>query len=195
MNFDYYKDIIRKKLDDYRYNHSLCVANEAKRLSALYNENQTNAYLAGLLHDITKNFTREEHLNIFNQFDIILTDVEKKSDKLWHSISGAAYVKNVLHIEDENIISAIRYHTTAKSGMSLFEKLIYLADFTSADRDYPDVDVMRSLVNKSLDAAMIYSLRYTIGDLTKKGRLIHPDTLGAYNETLIKTMENACEIR
>lgn len=195
MKFDYYKEIIREKLDDYRYYHSLCVADEAFRLAKLYSENTNDAYLAGLLHDITKNCSKDEHLHIFNEFDIILSNIEKASGKLWHSISGSLYVKNILKIDNDNIVSAIRYHTTGKSGMTLFEKLIYLADFTSADRDYPDVSVIRSLVDKSIDDAMLYSLKYTINDLISKGKTVHPDTLDAYNEIIIKITENECETR
>lgn len=195
MNFDSYKSIIRDLLDDYRYNHSLCVAEEAKRLAILYNEDVENAYLAGLLHDITKNFTIDEHLNIFSKFDIILSDVEKKSIPIWHGISASAYVKHILGINEEKIISSIRYHTTAKSNMSLFEKLIYLADYTSADRNYPDVDVMRRLVNESIEEAMLYSLKYTIKDLISKDRAVHPDTLNAYNEIILNKMENECGVK
>lgn len=195
MNFEKYKLIIREHLDDYRYNHSICVAEEAKRLALLYNEDYEKAYLAGLLHDITKNFTIDEHLNIFNKFDIILSDIEKVSVPVWHGISASAYVKHVLDINNEEIISAIRYHTTAKSNMSLFEKLIYLADYTSADRNYPDVDVMRKLVNESIEEAMLYSLKYTIKDLVSKNRAVHPDTLDAYNEIILNKMENECEIK
>ena len=195
MNFDSYKSIIRDFLDDYRYNHSLCVAEEAQRLAILYNEDVENAYLAGLLHDITKNFTIDEHLNIFSKFDIILSDVEKKSIPIWHGISASAYVKHILGINEEKIISAIRYHTTAKSNMSLFEKLIYLADYTSADRNYPDVDVMRRLVNESIEEAMLYSLKYTIKDLISKDRAVHPDTLNAYNEIILNKMENECGVK
>ena len=195
MNFDNYKSIIRDLLDDYRYNHSLCVADEAKRLAILYSEDADNAYLAVLLQDITKNFTIAEHLNIFSKFDIILSDVEKISVPIWHGISASAYVKHTLGINDEKIISAIRYHTTAKSNMSLFEKLIYLADYTSADRNYPDVGVMRSLVNESIEDAMLYSLKYTIKDLISKERAVHPDTLNAYNEIILNKMENEREVK
>ena len=187
MDFDFYKTIIRKNLDDYRYNHSLCVADEAKRLAIRYGADQDSAYLAGLLHDITKNFSDEEHLNIFCKFDIILSNVEMNSNKLWHSISGSAYVKNILKIDNQEIVSSIRYHTTAKSNMTLFEKLIYIADFTSSDRTYPDVDIMRNLADISLDEAMKYSLKYTINDLVSRNKTVHPDTLNAYNEIIIKT--------
>ncbi len=195
MNFEKYKAIIREKLDDYRFNHSLCVAQEAQRLAILYGEDPEDVYLAGLLHDITKNFSLDEHLNIFGKFGIILTDIEKSSIPVWHGISASIYVKNILNINNEKIISAIRYHTTGKSNMTLFEKLIYLADFTSADRNYPNVEVMRSLVNSNIEDAMLYSLKYTITDLVSKNRAIHPDTLNAYNEILINKTENDCEIK
>ena len=73
-----YKEILQKRLTPKRYNHSLCVADEAVRLAKKYGGDQEKAYLAGLLHDITKNATVEEHLHIFNKFDIMLNDIEKK---------------------------------------------------------------------------------------------------------------------
>ena len=107
---DKLKSIIREKLDDYRYNHSLCVADEARRLAAKYGSDVDKAYVAGLLHDITKNFSYEEHLKLIDDFGIILSDVEKNSTKLWHAITGSVYVEKILQIDDENIVSAIRYH-------------------------------------------------------------------------------------
>ena len=180
--YDYqnYKGIIREKLDDYRYNHSLSVAVEAARLAGKYGGDEDRAYLAGLLHDITKNFSREEHLQIVRDFDIILTDTEKNAPKLWHAITGSAYLKNILKINDDEIISAVRYHTTGKADMSLLELIIFIADFTSADRNYPDVDVMRALSYKSLYEAAVYALDYTIKDLEGMGATVHPDTLSAY---------------
>lgn len=182
MTVEKYKNILRENLDDYRYNHSLCVADEAKRLAQMYGANQEKAYLAGLLHDITKNYSEEEHLKVVKLFDIILSELEKSSEKLWHAITGSAYVKNLLGICDAEIVNAIRYHTTARAKMCLLEKIIYVADFTSADRKYPDVNVMRELVDISLDKAMEYALKYTIDSLKNKGICPHPDTLSAYSE-------------
>ena len=68
--------------------------------------------------------------------------------------------------------------------MTLAEKIIYTADFISADRDYPDVGVMRTLAEKSLDEAMIYSIKYTVNKLLLDTRLVHPDTLNCYNYLL-----------
>lgn len=188
--YDGFKELLSKRLDKDRYYHSLCVADEALRLAEKYGGDTEKCYLAGLLHDITKNADAEEHLQIFKSFDIMLSVVEKSAQKLWHAISGAAYIENVLKIDDAEILDAIRYHTTAKADMSLTAKLLYLADFTSKDRNYPDVSIMRRLVDKSLDEAFIYALKYSIIDLTERSKAIHPDTISAFNQAVFKLEEN-----
>lgn len=185
-----FKALLERRLTPKRYHHSLCVADEARRLAGKYGASEEKAYLAGLLHDITKNAPEEEHLNIFNTFGIMIDDIERSSEKLWHAISGAAYVRYVLNVQDEQIIEAIRYHTTARAELPLLAKILYLADFTSSDRDYEDVDVMRELVDKSLDAAYAYALRYTVLELAGKSCAIHSDTVSAYNEIMLKKEEN-----
>ncbi|MBR3961728.1 MAG: bis(5'-nucleosyl)-tetraphosphatase (symmetrical) YqeK [Clostridia bacterium] len=184
MDYNKYKDILKERLNEKRYFHSLCVADEAKRLAILYGADAEKAFFAGLLHDITKNAPENEQLQMFEVFGIIADSITQKSHKLWHAVTGAAYIKNILGITDEEVLSAVRYHTTAKRGMSLLEKILYLADFTSADRDYEDVDVMRKKVDISLDDAMQYALCYTIKELADKQVAIHPDTFEAYNEIM-----------
>ena len=181
-----YKVILKSRLNEKRYNHSLCVADEAKRLAIKYGGDVDKCYLAGLLHDITKNSPDSEHLQLFETFGIMLSVVEKNAKKLWHAMSGEVYLKNILGITDEEILDAVRYHTTAKGNMSLTAKILYLADFTSLDRDYPDVDVIRNYVDESLDKAFIYALQYSITDLVEQKRAIHPDTVCAYNEYCLK---------
>ena len=183
---DEYKAFLKTRLNEKRYIHSLAVASEAQRLAEKYGADPYKAYFAGLLHDITKNSTQAEHLQIMDAFGIILTDVEKNAEKLWHAITGAAYVKHFLGVDDKEVINAIRYHTTAKADMSKLQTVLYLADFTSSDRDYPDVNVMRGLVDKSADEALEYALKYTINELLEKKAAIHPDTVAAYNEVVLK---------
>lgn len=185
-DYEALKAILQKRLNEKRYYHSLCVADEAKRLAEKYGGDSEKSYLAGLLHDITKNAPDEEHLQIFKEFGIILSDVEQNAKKLWHAMSGALYVKNILEINDPEIIDAIRFHTTAKADMSLLAEILYLADFTSKDRDYEDVDVIREYVDESLEKAFVYALEYSITDLVNQGRAIHPDTVQAYNQAVLK---------
>lgn len=179
---DQYRDIIRGRLTPKRFMHSLAVADQAEHLAKKYGADPQKARVAGLLHDILKDTDRDSQLQILQDFDILLDTVEKKAPKLWHARAGAVFVENILGIHDAEILDAIRYHTTGRAGMSPLEVVLYLADFTSADRDYPDVDVMRRLAEEDRHAAMDYALAYTIADLREQGRDVHPDTLACYQE-------------
>ncbi len=112
----------------------------------------------------------------------MLTDVERSSPPLYHAMAGSAYLKTELGITDPDVLNAVRYHTTGRGGMSLLEKVIFVADFISADRDYPDVEVVRTLARQSLEKAMLYALEYTVCDLVNRKKYLHPDTVDAYNE-------------
>lgn len=180
-----YVILLKERLTEKRFYHSLCVAKEALRLSEKYGGDNEKAFLAGLLHDICKDTSGNEQLQLLEQFGIILDTVSKNAKKLWHAISGATYLKNVLKIGDEEIISAVRYHTTAKSDMTLLEKILYLADFTSEDRDYDGADDMRKAVDIGLEIALKEALIFTVVDLKTKGNPIHEDTVKAYKQYVV----------
>ena len=177
-------DVLRQRLVESRFIHSLNVADSARDLAVIYGADADLCYTAGLLHDITKNASDEEHLDLFEKGGVILNEAEKCNKKLWHAMSGEQFVRLNTDITDEEVFSSVRYHTTGRSGMTLTEKIIYIADFISAERNYPDVDVMRALSARSLEEAMLYSLRYTIPDLIKKGQTVHPDSINLYNELI-----------
>ena len=187
---DEYTDIrklLRSKLDDYRYIHSLGVADSARELAKLYGADEEKAYFAGLTHDIMKNASKDEQLAIMSKGGIALTDSEKNNPALWHAMAGECYLRLEMGITDPEILGSVRYHTTGKAGMCLMEKIIYIADYISAERNYPDVDVMRALsLNHSLEKASLYSLIYTFNKQTKLQGIIHPDSVEYYNELLTK---------
>lgn len=178
--------LIRSKLTADRFNHSLNVADSAKELALSYGADVDKAYTAGLLHDVMKNASEEEQLGVLSEAGIELMPVERENKKLWHAIAGAAYVKFVMGIDDRDIIRAVRYHTTGRSGMSLLERIVYLADYISADRNYNGVEDMRRLCKSDSDEAILYALTFGIPDLVSKGRVIHPDSIDLYNEVIIK---------
>lgn len=181
------RQLLRQKLDDYRYIHSLGVADSARELARLYGGDREKAYFAGLLHDIAKNMPKEEQLALINKGGIILSEEEKNNPALWHGIAGECYLRLEMNITDPEILGSVRYHTTGKKGMTLLEKIIYVADYISAERNYPDVDVMRDLsLNHSLEEASLYSLIYTFNKMTKLQGIIHPDSVEYYNELIMK---------
>ena len=185
MNIEEYKKIIRPMMGDRRYNHCVNVSAEAVRLAKKYGADEEKAAIAGILHDITKEVDFEKQLQIIESGDIILTDVEKRTNKLWHAISGSVYIEKVLGITDEDIINAIKYHTTGRAGMSLLEKIIFLADFTSAERDYEDVDVIRAKTEISLEDGMLYGVEFTLRKLLENGGMLSVDAIDLYNEILL----------
>lgn len=176
--------IIRGRLSPRRFRHSLAVADQAKHLAPIYGADPEKAYTAGILHDIMKDTPPSAQLQILRDFGIMLDSAEEASQGCWHARTGAVFIERVLHVDDPDIINAVRYHTTARAGMSPLEMTVYLADFTSADRDYPDVDKMRRLAEIGSAPAMEYALSYTIRDLVNKAAVIHPDAVYAYNERI-----------
>ena len=183
--YSQYIDYLRTVLDERRFIHSLNVADECKKLALHYNyEFVEKAYLAGLLHDVCKNDSKEKMLQIFNQFDIILDNVQKGQFKLWHSLAGSLFVQDKFGITDSEIISAIKYHTTGKENMSMLEKILYLADFISADRDYDGVDEIRKSAYVDLNKTLIECYKFSIIEVTQKGCPVHIDTVKGYNYLL-----------
>ena len=188
-NTDEYIGIIRKRLSDYRFYHSVCVSESARELARRYGANEEQAVIAGLLHDATKETDLKDQLELIKRAGIEISDFELKQPKLYHQMSGMAFAKLELGIEDEEILFAIRYHTTGRADMSLLEEIVYLADFISADRDYKDIDEIRRRTELGKEQGLLYATSYTINSIVSKGRPLHPDTVGAYNSFLKKYFE------
>ncbi|MCQ2471938.1 MAG: nicotinate (nicotinamide) nucleotide adenylyltransferase [Clostridia bacterium] len=178
--------LIKLRLKETRFIHSLNVAKAAAELAEIYGGDKEKCFTAGLLHDVMKNAPDSEHMEVFSVAGTPLSADEKQNKKLWHAMSGAEYVKHIMGITDDDIYRAVRYHTTGRAGMTLIEKIVFIADFISAERDYDDVNVMRGLAAVSLEKAMLYALRYTITDLVKKGQTIHKDSIALYNELILQ---------
>lgn len=185
MMCEEYIQEIKGRLSEKRFRHSIYVAAEAKRLAERYGADPQKAETAGILHDIMKDTPAGEQLQIIRGFGIILDTVEENSTKLLHAISGAAVAEKQLGVSDPAILSAIRYHTTARKDMTLLEKVLYIADYISEDRDYEGVELMREFAAESLEQAMYEGLAFTIRDLTAKGQPVHVDTVNAYNEMIL----------
>ncbi len=187
---DKYADIKRllsEKLVEKRYIHSLNVADSALILAEKYGADTEKAYFAGLVHDIMKNASEEEQLQIMEKGGIILSRTERNNKKLWHAMAAECYLRLVVGITDTDILNAVRYHTTGRAGMSLLEKVVYIADYISEERDYEDADVMRDLsMNQGLDEAALYALKYSFRSLSEKEKLIHTDSVEYYNELIME---------
>ncbi len=168
---DYYKKL-RKKVKDVmtkaRYEHTLGVEFTAASLAMRYGVDIDKAEIAGLLHDCAKCIDDEDKFDDCKKYKIELTDVEKRNPFLIHSKLGAVYANKLYGIDDEEVISAIRFHTTGKPDMTLLEKIIFIADYIEPGRDKaPNLKEIRQIAFIDIDEAMYMILKDTLDYLDK----------------------------
>lgn len=174
MNMDYTKMsrwskeellvYLKNHLKKSRFQHILGVVKAAKELSVIYGEDQEKAELAALYHDILKDKDRNWLLSYMNHHG------EEPIEGLlaWqtlHAPAGAIFAKEVCGEENEEILNAVRFHTTGRVGMTLLEKIIFVADYIEEGRSFPEVDELRAIARLDLDQAVLASLKSSIRHL------------------------------
>ena len=178
---EYYKKL-RKKIKDVmtksRYEHTLGVEFTAASLAMRYEVDIEKAELAGLLHDCAKCIDSEDTLDECKKYNIELTDVEKRNPFLIHSKLGAVHAKKLYGVDDEDIISAIRFHTTGKPDMTMLEKIVFVADYIEPLRyKQQDIDEVRHLAFTDLDSCVYKILDDTISYLSKNHKEIDTESV------------------
>ncbi|NLY67616.1 MAG: HD domain-containing protein [Tissierellia bacterium] len=185
------KDWFYKKLKEdigiKRYEHSLRVMETSIELAKRYNSSIEKAAVAGLLHDCGKLKGETNLLKVCSDFGIILDGMTKINSELIHSVLGAAIAEKEYGIKDEEVLKAIKYHTTGRENMSLLEKIVYIADLIEPGRSFEGVDKLRKLALEDLDRCLIYSLDNTLKFLIENKKIIHIDSIKARNYLLIQT--------
>ena len=164
-----------------RFTHSQNVAIEAAKLARHYGEDEEAAKIAGILHDCAKEIPPERAIELFTKFGIVIDDITLNTPKLIHAPLGACIAQYEYGITDTRILDAIWFHTTAKSNMTLLTKILYVADFIEPEREFEGVEQLRLIAYGDLDAAVMDGLNWTLNDVLKEGKLIHPDTVHARN--------------
>ena len=161
-----------------RIPHVLGTEQEAIRLAERYGADVEKARVGALLHDCTKKLDMEAQLALCRHYGIELDELEQKALKLLHAKTGAAIARDVFGV-DEEIYSAILWHTTGHANMTLLEKILYLADYIEPSRDFPGVDKLRAVCYKNLDAGLLMGLEMTIGEMNAMGNPVHHATIEA----------------
>lgn len=179
LPFDELRTVGLALLKTQRVRHVIGCSETAAALAEHYGADVTDAARAGMLHDVTKALTGEEQLKLCEEYGMILNHFERENPKLLHAKTGAAVARRLFG-ENEAVCSAIKWHTTGRAGMSLLEKIIYLADYVEPSRDFDGIGELRSLTWQNLDAAMLLGLEMTMQQLREKGSAIDPDSLAAY---------------
>lgn len=172
---------LKKTMDAQRYAHTLGVEKAAVQMARRFGESEEKASLAALLHDCAKCMPLSQMLKAAK--DEPIDEMTRDSKALMHSLAGRCVARDIYGVKDEEVLGAIRWHTTGHAGMSRLEKIIYLADMIEPGRrTYPGLEALRVLCKQDLDLAMHQALRMSISHVKEQGGLLHPDTLAALQE-------------
>ena len=179
MEIQEIRQSVKEQLLVNRYEHTLGVEETSTILANRYGADEKKAKISALLHDIAKNQTYNElreQLILAGESSYL-----EYSDLVWHAPVGALVARANYQIQDEDILNAIKYHSTGRPAMSLLEQIIFLADYIEPGRTQPNVNQIRELAVHSLEKAVAQTLANTVTYLSSKGEKdIHPDTLAAY---------------
>ena len=173
---------VKTAVDEKRFRHILGVAHTAASMAMCYGLDVDRAYLAGVLHDCAKGYSKEEYLDICREKGIPITDSEEKSPSLLHAKLGAYLAKTLYGVTDEEILSSIECHTTGKPGMTLFEKIIYIADYIEPNRHIrTNMDEIRQYAFSDIDKCLLIILKNTVDHLKRSDKAIDLTTKETYD--------------
>ncbi|WKA60065.1 bis(5'-nucleosyl)-tetraphosphatase (symmetrical) YqeK [Planococcus shenhongbingii] len=170
---------VKERLPENRYNHVRGVVETATVLAEKFNVPVEKARVAAILHDVAKFSDREwmKSILISENMDPLLLEYHAE---LWHAPVGAYMARTEFGIDDEDVLNAIKYHTTGRPGMSDLEKIIYIADLIEPTRKFSGVEELRQLADQGLDVMMEASVKHTIEFLVSKNQPVYPDSLKCY---------------
>lgn len=192
-DIDKIKAYLKENLKESRYNHTLGVIETAKALANINGVDEDKAEIAALAHDVAKNMTIEAMRQIIEENNIELSCEVLKTPELWHSIIAPIMGKEVFQIEDEDILNAMRWHTTGRENMTTLEKIIYMADMIEPKRSFKGVEMLRRYTFEELDKGFLMALNHTINYLLDKGFYVDINTIKARNFIILnknKPLEN-----
>lgn len=177
---------LKENLSEERYSHSLGTAECARELAKKYNLDEEKAYTAGLLHDCAKCFTNEKLKEIIDK-NLHVEECEMLNYKTLHAPVSAYIAQKDFGVTDDEILSAIRWHTLGKLNMTEFEKIIFLADKiepNTRDEKYRNEILEILKENNGLNLALLRCYKETIKSLAKRELKICFTTVDIYNHLL-----------
>lgn len=182
------KEYLKANLSEHRFTHSLNVAAAAKKLAEINGADPDKCYLAGLLHDICKEIPPQTQYELMMRSGYLVSEVEIAAPKTHHAVAGAQFIREFYNITDPDICDSIRWHTVGRGGMTLYEKIIYMADLISDERSYPGAEEIRADTYSNLDRGLYEAFCFMLTDQVSKKRLIPQSTFDAYNEYTVKEL-------
>lgn len=175
-DIDKIKKDLKDNLSEFRYEHSIMVAEEAKKLAEHYNLDVEKAYVTGLVHDIAKEFSDEENKKWIDKYQLPKELLLPEFRNTIHADIGAVVVKEWYEL-DEEICNAIKYHTIGDISMTEFDKIIFMADKIARKVASPFIEKIRKLTYENLDEALKQFLIGQKEKIESSGGTFHPNTV------------------
>ena len=167
--------VVVSLLNPNRVAHVLGCRDTAVDLARHWGANETDAARAAILHDITKAIDGPLQLTLCDAYGRILSDFSRKYPKTLHALTGSMVAERIFG-ENEEVVSAIEWHTTGKANMTLLQKIIYVADYMEPNRNFPGVEHLRELAFTDMDAALKCGLEMTLEHLKRQGAEVSPES-------------------
>lgn len=181
-----YRELIRARLPEKRFQHSLRVAETAVALADAHGLDRQRAEVAGLLHDYAKYEAPEDLLRKAEAAGLLKDPSERQARYLLHGPVGAWELREAGIIEDPDILKGIAAHTVGHPDMMDLEKIIFLADYVEPGRKTPHIREIFEAAKKDLDRGLLMALDQTITYLIGEGQPVHPDAVRCRNQLLLK---------
>ena len=175
---------LRASIPEKRFAHSAGVAAEAVRLARLHGADPARAELAGWLHDCAKGIPVDRQVAQCDRLGVPLDDWTRACPPVVHGVLGAFLARRDYGVEDEAVLRAIRLHTVGAPGMSLLDKVVYLADLTEPGRSFDGVAELRALADRDLDEAILASIERQLALNAARRRPLHPAMVLLWNDIL-----------
>ncbi len=173
--------LLEKELDQKRFEHTKGVEYTAASLAFVYETDLEKALYAGLLHDCAKGMSDEKKLSSCEKYGLEISSVERENPGLLHAKLGAYLAEHEYEVIDEDILNAIRFHTTGRPGMSILEKIVFVADYIEPNRKIlPKLDMIRKTAYTDIDTAIRIILENTLNFLGEGTKAVDPMTRRTY---------------
>lgn len=190
MKLDEIYEAVKEELPVRRWEHTLRVVETAVTLAEREGVSAERVELAGILHDYCKYWPEQELLRWMKQCQY--PEEYLRYSKVWHAFVGAEIARSRFFVADEDVIDAIRYHTSGRPNMTMVEKVIYLADYIEPGRSFEGLQEVRHLAHENIDQALLKAIENTILSLIERKQRVFPLTLHARNNLLDQTKGEFC---
>lgn len=182
MKIENAKELVKAKLPEKRYKHSLRVAETAVKLAEIYDGDKDKAELAGVLHDYCKYDDLSTMYQVVRQYELE-SDLLSYGGEILHGPVCSAIMENDFDVKDEEVLLAIKYHTTGRQQMTKTEKLVFIADYIEPGRKTPGVEEIRDMAYNqgSLDKTIYEISKRTVLFLIQKDITVYVATIACLN--------------